>query len=160
MKLLVRSLIPIALAMLLAVGLASPAQAAAHAPAQAVGVPYHAAATSPTTAASRFTEQDLEALLQQLRGLLRELRREQGRPAHWHFETVPGGIMTDEVGAITGPVEAWIRGDRVKIRYESARDLYTVSGRVGDRSPDEVLKLLTTDPGVDEFNNPRTVDLT
>lgn len=76
-----------------------------------------------------------------------------------HFTTPPGGIMTDDVGVITGPVEARIDGDVVRIRYEGAAEDYTVSGSVAGRTPDEVWALLTTDPGVDEYDNPQHVDL-
>lgn len=83
---------------------------------------------------------------------------EQATPHN--FETPPGGIMTQEVGAITGPVEAWIEGDRVHVRYAGAAETYRVEGSVGERSPDQVWDLLTTDPGLDADDNPLTVDLT
>lgn len=76
-----------------------------------------------------------------------------------HFTAPPGGIMTDDVGVITGPVEARIHGDLVRIRYEGAGEEYTVTGTVGERTPDEVWEQLTTDPGVDEYDNPKHVDL-
>lgn len=76
-----------------------------------------------------------------------------------HFTAPPGGIMTDDVGVITGPVEARIDGDLVRIRYEGASEEYTVTGTVGERTPDEVWEQLTTDPGVDEYDNPKHVDL-
>lgn len=75
------------------------------------------------------------------------------------FTTPPGGIMTDDVGVITGDVEARIEGDLVRIRYAGADEEYTVSGSVGALTPDEVWERLTSDPGVDEFDNPRHVDL-
>lgn len=67
--------------------------------------------------------------------------------------------MTDDVGAITGPVEVWLEGPAARIRYEGALETYTVTGAVLDRSLDEVLTVLTTDPGVDEFGNPRSTSL-
>lgn len=76
-----------------------------------------------------------------------------------HFTTPLGGIMTDDVGVITGPVVARIDGDLVRIAYEGAAEEYTVTGKVGDRSPEQVWEALTTDPGVDEYDNPRHVDL-
>ncbi len=76
-----------------------------------------------------------------------------------HFTAPPGGIMTDDVGVITGPVEARIDGDLVRIRYEGAAEEYTVTGAVGERTPGEVWEQLTTDPGVDEYDNPKHVDL-
>lgn len=68
--------------------------------------------------------------------------------------------MTREVGAITGQVEAWLGGERVRIRYLGARDIYTVRGTTRGRTMDEVMSALTIDPGLDEFSNPATVDLT
>ena len=76
------------------------------------------------------------------------------------FTTPPGGIMTREVGAITGQVEAWLEGEHVRIRYLGARDVYTVTGATQGRTIDEIVGILTTDPGLDQYNNPRTVDLT
>lgn len=67
--------------------------------------------------------------------------------------------MTDEVGAITGPVEAWVEADRIKVRYEGALDEYTVTGSLGEQTPEEAFEILATDPGPDEYGNARTVDL-
>ena len=75
------------------------------------------------------------------------------------FTTPPGGIMTREVGAITGEVEAWLEGSHARIRYLGAQDVYTVAGPTGARSIAEVVRILATDPGLDQDNNPRTVDL-
>lgn len=75
------------------------------------------------------------------------------------FETPLGGVMTNEVGNITGPVELFIEDDKAYIRYEGAEDVYTVSGKVNGRSLDEVEKVLTTDPGVDEYDNPKHTSL-
>lgn len=68
--------------------------------------------------------------------------------------------MTQEVGAITGQVEAWLDGQDVRIRYLGALDIYTVAGTTRGRTLDQVVATLTTDPGLDEYNNPATVDLT
>ena len=88
-----------------------------------------------------------------------------------------GGVMTDEVGAITGDLELQTSvtpnsGIEALVRYPGARDLYTVSGspvRAASRSehPDEVqhraaheriLQTLTT-PGRVESGNEKAVDL-
>jgi hypothetical protein len=74
------------------------------------------------------------------------------------FVTPPGGVMTKDVGAITGPVEAWIDDGTVLIRYVGALDVYTV-GAAGDLSIDGVVALLQTDPGIDAYGNPRAADL-
>lgn len=69
------------------------------------------------------------------------------------FVTPPGGIMTKEVGAITGAVEAWIEDDQVRIRYEGALDTYTV-GEAAGRDLDQIVRLLSVDPGSDSAGNP------
>lgn len=52
------------------------------------------------------------------------------------FTTPTGGITTKEVGAITGDVEAWLDGDRLRITYVGAEEAYTVVGtRAGDNTP-------------------------
>lgn len=71
----------------------------------------------------------------------------------------PGGIMTKDVGAITGPVEIALDGDEVRVRYEGAAEWYTIVGSAGDRSVDELTTVLTTDPGVDEHGNAASVSL-
>ncbi len=78
------------------------------------------------------------------------------------FTTPTGGVMTREVGAITGDVEAWINPqhpDQLAIRYAEADDTYTVDGAVQGRSLDELIILLTTDPGLDPDDNPATTHL-
>lgn len=75
------------------------------------------------------------------------------------FTTTLGGVMTREQGAITGDVEAWIDGDLLRIRYAGAEDVYTVDGAVAGRTLDQMVTLLTTDPGVDADGNPKTVEL-
>jgi hypothetical protein len=50
------------------------------------------------------------------------------------FVSTTGGVMTDEVGAITGELELLTRvtpdgsGIEAMVRYAGAQDLYTVSG--------------------------------
>lgn len=75
------------------------------------------------------------------------------------FETPLGGIMTKEVGTISGPVELFIKNDAVRIRYEGALDIYTVSGTRNGRSLQEIAKILTIDPGIDEYGNPKYTHL-
>jgi len=71
------------------------------------------------------------------------------------FTTPPGGVMTREVGAITGPVEVWVDAGTVLIRYVGALDTYTL-GDARDLSIDEVVAILGTDQGIDQYGNPRT----
>jgi hypothetical protein len=75
------------------------------------------------------------------------------------FTTPPGGIMTQEVGAITGDVEVWLGGEHAQIRYRGADDTYTVRGTTGGMTIDQIVQLLSSDPGVDQYNNPKTTDL-
>jgi hypothetical protein len=91
------------------------------------------------------------------------------------FSSTTGGVMTEEVGAITGELELLTRvtsgGDiEVMVRYAGAQDLYTVSGspvRAVSEHPDHVklravheriLETLTT-PGRVESGNEKPVDL-
>lgn len=74
-------------------------------------------------------------------------------------QTPPGGIMTDEVGAITGPVELFLDHGVARVRYEGAIEVYRVSGDAGDLSLDEVVARLTADPGTGEDGNPRSTSL-
>lgn len=58
---------------------------------------------------------------------------ETNRPLRSTFVSTTGGVMTDEVGAITGELELLTRltpdGDiQAMVRYAGAQDLYTVSG--------------------------------
>lgn len=76
-------------------------------------------------------------------------------PATALFVTPPGGVMTKEVGAITGPVEAWIEGTIVRIRYQGADEDYTAGDAAGLTLP-QVVEALSTDPGVDDYGNPRS----
>jgi hypothetical protein len=94
------------------------------------------------------------------------------------FSSTAGGVMTDEVGAITGDLELLTRetpdggGIEVKVRYAGAQDLYTVSGspvrtptlsarpdQVEHRAAHErILETLTT-PGRVEGGNEQPVAL-
>ncbi len=93
------------------------------------------------------------------------------------FRSTTGGVMTDEVGAITGELELLTRvtpdggGIEAMVRYAGAQDLYTVSGSpvhaVSESSPDQVehraaheriLETLTA-PGRVESGNEMPVDL-
>jgi hypothetical protein len=91
------------------------------------------------------------------------------------FSSTTGGVMTEEVGAITGELELLTRltpgGDiEAMVRYSGARDLYTVLGspvravsahldQVEHRATHErILETLTT-PGRVESGNEKPVDL-
>lgn len=70
-------------------------------------------------------------------------------------KTATQGIMTVEVGAITGDVEIETRetsdGVVVTVAYEGARDVYTVEGSpapVGT-SHEEIIARLTNDTGTE-----------
>jgi hypothetical protein len=100
---------------------------------------------------------------------------ETNRPLRSTFVSTTGGVMTDEVGAITGELELLTRvtpgGDiEAMVRYSGAKDLYTVSGspvRAVWERPDHVkhraaheriLETLTT-PGRVESGNEKPIDL-
>jgi hypothetical protein len=92
------------------------------------------------------------------------------------FRSTTGGVMTEEVGAVTGDLELLTRptpdGAAIKalVRYAGARDLYTVSGSpvraVSDEPSeqdhravhDRILERLTT-PGPTEYGNELPADL-
>ena len=94
------------------------------------------------------------------------------------FVSTTGGVMTDEVGAITGELELLTRltpdgsAVEVMVRYAGAQDLYTVSGspvraatlsersdQVEHRAAHEcILEALTT-PGAVSGGNEMPVDL-
>lgn len=74
------------------------------------------------------------------------------------FTTAPGGVMTREVGAISGPVEAWVDEGVVRIRYVGAIDTYIV-GEANNRRIDDIVAILTVDPGVDQYGNARATGL-
>lgn len=88
-----------------------------------------------------------------------------GEPTQAHgnegrlIETPPGGIMTEEVGSITGPVELFLEHGVARIRYQDAIDVYRVTGDVGDRTLDDVARILTADPGNDADGNARCTRL-
>lgn len=85
------------------------------------------------------------------------------------FTSTTGGVLTDEVGAVTGALELRTRpagkGIEAAVRYEGARDLYTVRGSpvpTTDAHPEAhraILHKLTT-PGRTERGNELPVDLT
>ena len=92
------------------------------------------------------------------------------------FSSTTGGVMTEEVGAITGELELLTRvapddgGIEVLVRYSGAKDLYTVSGspvRAVSEHPNQrehraaherILETLTT-PGWVESGNEMPVGL-
>jgi hypothetical protein len=92
------------------------------------------------------------------------------------FSSTMGGVMTDEVGAITGELELLTRltpdagGIEAMVRYAGGQDLYTVSGspvhavsahpeQVAHRATHErILETLTT-PGRVEGGNEKPVEL-
>lgn len=74
--------------------------------------------------------------------------------------TPPGGVMTREVGAITGEVEIDVQPDGlVLIRYADADEWYRLRGTAGTMTLEELADFLTTDPGVDADGNPAVVEL-
>jgi hypothetical protein len=85
------------------------------------------------------------------------------------FTSTTGGVLTDEVGAITGDLELHTRptnsGIEAEIRYAGARDLYTITGSplpttdTHRNAHETILKHLTT-PGKQEQGNELPVDLT
>ncbi len=78
------------------------------------------------------------------------------------FTTPSGGVMTNEAGAITGDVEVWINPahpEQLAIRYAEADDTYNVTGQVAGRSLDELVEILTTDPGLGGDGNPASSHL-
>jgi hypothetical protein len=85
------------------------------------------------------------------------------------FTSTAGGVLTDEVGAITGDLELLTRptdsGIETEVRYTGARDLYTVTGSpvpttdTHHKAHEAILKQLTT-PASLEQGNELPVDLT
>ena len=76
------------------------------------------------------------------------------------FTPPPGGLMTVEVGVITGLVELCVVKDRAKVRYVGAHDIYTVAGHIPDGwSFGQVTAFLVTDPGLGPDGNPLWVQL-
>lgn len=82
-----------------------------------------------------------------------------------NIDTPPGGIMTVEVGAITGPVTLHVTADgdttRVRVRYQGADEDYEVTGSPleGVVDADKVAKRLSTPPATIEGGNPPAVSL-
>jgi hypothetical protein len=84
------------------------------------------------------------------------------------FTSTTGGVLTVEVGAITGDLELLTRpvegGIEAEVRYAGARDLYTVSGSplpttdTHEKAHEAILQKLTT-PGIIEQGNELPVDL-
>lgn len=103
-------------------------------------------------------------------------KSEPGLPLSSTFVSTTGGVMTDEVGAITGELELLTRptpdGSAVEaiVRYAGAQDLYTVSGSpvrtatLSERQAEHhvaherILEALTT-PGTVSGGNEMPVDL-
>lgn len=85
------------------------------------------------------------------------------------FTSTTGGVLTVEVGAITGDLELLTRpaegNIEAEIRYSGASDLYTVSGSpvpatdTHHKAHEAILQKLTT-PGRIEQGNELPVDLT
>lgn len=85
------------------------------------------------------------------------------------FTSTTGGVLTDEVGAITGDLELLTRpaegGIEARVRYAGACDLYTVSGSPmvtteGHNSAHETILQRLTIPGKIVQGNELPVDLT
>jgi hypothetical protein len=85
------------------------------------------------------------------------------------FTSTTGGVLTVEVGAITGDLELITRptdsGIETEVRYAGAHDLYTVTGSpvpttdTHHKAHEAILKQLTI-PGRTEQGNELPVDLT
>jgi hypothetical protein len=85
------------------------------------------------------------------------------------FTSTTGGVLTVEVGAITGDLELLTRpaasGIEAEVRYAGARDLYTVRGspvpttNTHHKAHEAILKQLTT-AGSLQQGNELPVDLT
>jgi hypothetical protein len=83
------------------------------------------------------------------------------------IETPPGGIMTDQAGAITGEVTVRVRGQRdtrvyVDVAYAGSDEFYTVTGSplaAHAHLAQEIVDHLASDPGQDGNGNARSRDL-
>ena len=85
------------------------------------------------------------------------------------FTSTTGGVLTVEVGAITGDLELLTRpaDSRIEaeVRYAGARDLYTVTGSpvpttdTHHKAHEAILKQLTI-PATQDHGNELPVDLT
>lgn len=79
----------------------------------------------------------------------------------------PGGVMTDEVGAVTGDLTVTtqpMEGERVgvTVAYVGAEDTYHVTGQpvaAAGMTHKAICQRLTTDPGADQDGNAGAVDL-
>lgn len=81
-----------------------------------------------------------------------------------NFKSPAGGVMTREVGAVTGKLSLKSEEDDgrkiARVAYEGSDEFYTVVGSVDKSLGDEdIVKHLTADVGYDEFGNAKTVDL-
>lgn len=75
------------------------------------------------------------------------------------FESPLGGVMTEEVGAITGTLEVAVIDGAARIRYVGAEDLYTVLGTPPTADAQTVADRLSEDPGIDKDGNPAATSL-
>ena len=79
-----------------------------------------------------------------------------GPEHHMTFTSTTGGVMTDEVGAVTGELELSCRpeadGLRVLVRYAGTEEWYTVSGSPAQGDPGEALEKI-----VDHLQTPGPV---
>jgi hypothetical protein len=83
------------------------------------------------------------------------------------IESPPGGVMTEEAGAVTGLLTLRLRGRRdrqvyVDVAYEGSDEFYEVTGSpLAPRAhlSDEIAGHLQADPGVDEHGNAEAVDV-
>jgi hypothetical protein len=75
--------------------------------------------------------------------------------------TPPGGVMTDEAGAITGQVEVWLEGTTARATYVGSKDVYTVTGSPvpDDTTLEQVLARLHAAPPADEYGNAVATDV-
>jgi hypothetical protein len=124
------------------------------------GIVEHAIGAAPATGSTTATANaadhltDVEHPPSDIADPVPEPTADSGAPGEvLSFLTPPGGVMTKEVGAITGPVEAWIDDGTVLIRYVGALDSYTV-GAASGRSISDLVAILASDPGIDQWGNP------
>lgn len=79
--------------------------------------------------------------------------------------TKRSGVMTSEVGTITGDLEVTtdVKDGKteVLVAYAGAKDVYHVKGQPleGEVAHEEVLDRLSTEPGDDEYGNPVPISL-
>lgn len=78
-----------------------------------------------------------------------------------------GGVMTRQVGAVSGPLIVRFRGEDdglvcVEVAYEGTDEFYTVSGSplpARAHLADEILAHLASDAGIDADDNPLSTSL-